>query len=89
MQWRNNAMTQKSPPEVYLEIYTDNTSEQLLKAVLKSLAAYGIRERYYTEGTNHIRAFTKGNESEIFEKVTRIQKLPHVKKVMKEILVPV
>jgi hypothetical protein len=87
MQWRNNTMTQKS--EVFLEIFTDNTSEQLLKAVLKSLATYGIRERYYTEGTNHIRAFTKGNESEISEKVTRIQELPHVKKVMKEILVPV
>ena len=89
MQGRSNNMTQKSV-EVFLDILTDEeVNNRLSREIFKLLTSIGIREKYYTEGTNHIRAFTKGNESEISEKVTRIEKLPHVKRILKEILVPV
>jgi len=80
----NYTVTQE---RVFLEIMTDDTNDKLSKKILKMLETLGIEEYYYTHGTNYIRAFTKGNESEISEKVSELKKNPHVKKISKEILV--
>jgi len=77
------------PVEVFLDILTDEPNDRLSRKILKLLTNLGIQEKYFTEGTNHIRVFTKGYDSEITEKITKIQTLPHVKKIVKEILVPV
>ena len=75
--------------EVFLDILTDEPNDRISKHILKLLDRLGIKERHFTSGTNHIRAFTTWKETEISTNVKEVENIPHVKTVKARILMPI